>query len=58
MKNNLKGFLIGAGIGLIVGVVKNYEKLEYNGIRNQVIFLTLLGALLGYLIGNGIKEKN
>jgi len=54
MKNNLKGFLIGALVGLIGSIL--YLEVNPTAFEMPGIIATAVAcALIGYLIGNGIK---
>jgi uncharacterized membrane protein YdjX (TVP38/TMEM64 family) len=59
MKNNLKGFLIGAALGLVGSIAYlSYWGDDIFGESTPGMIATILVcSILGFMVGSGIKEK-
>jgi hypothetical protein len=63
MTNKLKGLLIGFGILFIIAFMNSSSRPHFSELNMTEkltfpFFIGLIGAVIGFLVGSGIKEKS
>lgn len=62
MTNKLKGFLIGFGLLFLFVFINNSQKSSWEHLNmvekvTHPFFMGVVGGIVGFLIGSGIREK-
>jgi hypothetical protein len=62
MTNKLKGFLVGFSILFLIAIINNSQKSSWERLNllekvTHPFFMGVVGGVVGFLIGSGVREK-